>query len=61
MKEQAKTLEELEKTTLPKDDEKDVDFDKALDNTEDEFKDVDLSFSAPAPEKKEEEKKKEEA
>ncbi|MBR6058675.1 MAG: hypothetical protein IKP58_10955 [Victivallales bacterium] len=61
LKEQAKTLEELEKTTLPKDDEKDVDFDKALDNTEDEFKDVDLSFSAPAPEKKEEEKKKEEA
>ena len=62
LKEQAKTIEELEKTTLKKTAEIDEDFDKALQAAEDEFKDVDLSFSVPKPEKKEEkEKEKDEA
>ena len=62
LKEQAKTIEELEKTTLKKSSEKDEDFEKAFQAAEDEFKDVDLSFSAPKPEKKEEkEKEKDEA
>ena len=56
LKEQAKTIEQLEKTTLKKTEEIDEDFDKALQAAEDEFKDVDLSFSAPKPEKKEKEK-----
>ena len=56
LKEQAKTIEELEKTTLKKTAEKEEDFDKAFQAAEDEFKDVDLSFSAPEPEKKEEKK-----
>ena len=57
LKEQAKTIEELEKTTLKKSSEKDEDFEKAFQAAEDEFKDVDLSFSAPKPEKKEEKEK----
>ena len=62
LKEQAKTIEELEKTTMKKSSEKDEDFEKAFQAAEDEFKDVDLSFSAPKPEKKEEkEKEKDEA
>ena len=61
LKEQAKTIEDLEKTTLKKTAEIDEDFDKALQAAEDEFKDVDLSFSAPKPEKKEKEKEKDEA
>ena len=57
-----KRIEELEKTTLKKTAEIDEDFDKALQAAEDEFKDVDLSFSVPKPEKKEEkEKEKDEA
>ena len=57
LKEQAKTIEELEKTTMKKSSEKDEDFEKAFQAAEDEFKDVDLSFSAPKPEKKEEKEK----
>ena len=57
LKEQAKTIEELEKTTMKKSSEKDEDFEKAFQAAEDEFKDVDLSFSAPKPEKKEETEK----
>ena len=47
----------LEKTTMKKSSEKDEDFEKAFQAAEDEFKDVDLSFSAPKPEKKEEKEK----
>ena len=61
LKEQAKTIEELEKTTMKKSSEKDEDFEKAFQAAEDEFKDVDLSFSAPKPEKQEKEKEKDEA
>jgi len=63
LKEQAKTIEELEKTTLNKTSEKDddVDFEKILQTAEEEFKKVDLSFSVPKPEKKEAEKEKDEA
>ena len=61
LKEQAKTIEQLESTTLKKTEKIDEDFDKALQAAEDEFKDVDLSFSAPKPEKKEAEKEKDEA
>ena len=61
LKEQAKTIEQLEKTTLKKTEKIDEDFDKALQAAEDEFKDVDLSFSVPKPEKKEAEKEKDEA
>ena len=57
LKEQAKTIEELEKTTMKKSSEKDEDFEKAFQAAEDEFKDVDLSFSAPKPEKKDEKEK----
>ena len=61
MKDQQKTIEELEKTTMKKTSEKEEDFDKAFQEAADEFKDVDLSFSAPEPEKKEKETKKDEA
>ena len=61
LKEQAKTIEQLESMTLKKTEKIDEDFDKALQAAEDEFKDVDLSFSAPKPEKKEAEKEKDEA
>ena len=57
LNEQAKTIDELEQTKMKKSSEKDEDFEKAFQAAEDEFKDVDLSFSAPKPEKKEEKEK----
>lgn len=59
LKEQAKTIEELEKTTLNKTSEKDGDddFEKILQAADEEFKKVDLSFSVPKPEKQEEKEK----
>ena len=58
----ARTMDKLENTTIPKKDEKEMDFDKAPDAGEDPFKGYDLSFMTPGPEKdkKEEEKKEEE-